>query len=52
MQLTWFECWPFPAHAGYSDLDAAKAIQMRALGVSPDYAAKMARVQRRAGEIR
>lgn len=39
------------AHAGYPDLDVGKAIQMRALGVTPDYAMKMARVLRQAGEI-
>jgi len=39
------------AAAGYPDLDVGKAIQMRALGVTPDYALKMARVMRQAGEI-
>ena len=39
------------ADAGYPDLAVGKAIQMRALGVTPDYALKMARVLRQAGEI-
>ncbi len=39
------------ARAGYPDLAVGKAIQMRALGVTPDYATKMARVLHAVGEI-
>jgi hypothetical protein len=37
--------------AGYPNLAVGQAIQMRALGVTPDYAMKMDRVLRAAGEI-
>jgi hypothetical protein len=39
------------AQAGYPDLAVDQAIQMRALGVTPDYAVRMARVLRAVGEI-
>jgi len=39
------------ARAGYPDLAVSQAIQMRALGVTPDYAVRMARVLRAVGEI-
>jgi hypothetical protein len=39
------------AHAGYPDLAIGQAIQMRALGVTPDYAVRMTRVLRAVGEI-
>ena len=39
------------ARAGYPDLEVGKAIQMRALGVTPDYAVRMSRVLHAIGEI-
>jgi hypothetical protein len=39
------------AKAGYPHLGFDRAIQMRALGVTPEYATKMARVLRAVGEI-
>jgi hypothetical protein len=39
------------ARAGYPDLTIGQAIQMRALGVTPDYAVRMARVLHAVGEI-
>jgi hypothetical protein len=39
------------AQAGYPGLAVDQAIQMRALGVTPDYAVRMARVLRAVGEI-
>ena len=39
------------ARAGYPDLAVGQAIQMRALGVTPDYAMGMQRVLHAVGEI-
>jgi len=39
------------AQAGYPNLDVERAIQMRALGVTPDYAMRMSRVLHAVGEI-
>ena len=39
------------ARAGYPDLTIGQAIQMRALGVTPDYATRMAKVLHAIGEI-